>query len=130
MGFLLTIFNTMSLIPVIPFGLVYFLAVRWGKDRKQAVKLAMDVTTLFLLFSVSALFNHTFQSRFGFYLILLVLLIAVGLIGSAQTRWKGKVDARRLVRVVWRLAFVAMSFCYVVFTFFGLITYIIRVMYA
>lgn len=90
---------------------------KMGKDRKQAVKLAMDVTTLFLLFSVSALFNNTFQSRFGFYLILLVLLIAVGLIGSAQTRWKGKVDVRRLVRVVWRLAFVAMSFCYVVFTF-------------
>lgn len=130
MGFLLNIFNTMSLIPVIPFVLVYFLALRWRKDRKKAVMLAMDVTTLFLLFAVSALFNNTFQSRFGFYLILLVLLIAAGLIGSAQTRWKGRVDARRLVRVVWRLAFVSMSFCYVVFTFFGLLTYIIRVMYA
>lgn len=92
------------------------------------MELAMDVTTFFMLFSVSALFNNTFQSKFGFYLILLMLLIAAGLIGSAQNRWKGKVNGKRLLRAVWRLGFVSMSFGYIIFTFFGLLSYIIKMM--
>ena len=52
----------------------------------------MDVTTFFLIFSVSALFNLTFDSNFGFYLTLLLILIALGFIGGAQNRLKGKVD--------------------------------------
>ncbi|ANA81665.1 DUF3397 domain-containing protein [Paenibacillus glucanolyticus] len=127
MGFLQGVFNTLSLFPFIPFILVYMIVLQRNKNRKQAFGLAMDVTTFFLLFSVSALFNNTFQSKSGFYLILLMLLIATGLIGSAQNRWKGKVNGKRLARAVWRLGFVAMSFGYVVFTFFGILSYIIKV---
>ena len=36
----------------------------------------MDVTTFFMLFSVSALFNNTFQSKFGFISFSSCLLIA------------------------------------------------------
>lgn len=118
----------MSVVPVIPFILVYVTVTLRKKDRKQAMRLAMDVTTLFLLISVSALFNNFFQAKFGFYLILLLLLITAGLIGSAQNRWKGQVDGKRLVRAVWRLAFVTMSISYILFTFIGLIQYIFKVM--
>lgn len=118
----------MSVVPVIPFILVYIIISLRKKDRKLAVRLAMDVTTLFLLISVSALFNILFNTKFGFYLILLLLLITAGLIGGAQNRWKGQVDGKRLLRVVWRLTFVTMSISYIIFTFFGLIQYIFKVM--
>ncbi|GAE04234.1 DUF3397 domain-containing protein [Paenibacillus sp. JCM 10914] len=127
MGFLQDLFNFLSLVPFIPFLLVYYIVVRRNKNRKQALELAMDVTTFFLIFSVSALFNNTFQSKSGFYLILLLLLIGAGLIGSAQNRWKGRVNGKRLFRAVWRLGFISMSVGYVIFTFFGLLTYIIKV---
>ncbi|MFF3920979.1 DUF3397 domain-containing protein [Paenibacillus lactis] len=126
MGFLNNLL-WLSVIPFIPFFLVYFIVIRKGNSRKQAIELAMDVTTFFLIFSVSALFNIIFQSKFGFYLVLLLLLIAAGLIGSAQNRWKGRVNGKRLVRAVWRLGFVALSAGYLLFTFFGLLTYIIKV---
>lgn len=118
----------MSVVPVIPFILVYIIVTLRKKDRKQAIRLAMDVTTLFLLISVSALFNILFNTKFGFYLILLLLLITAGLIGGAQNRWKGQVDGKRLLRVVWRLTFVTMSISYIIFTFFGLAQYIFKVM--
>ncbi|MGM1046541.1 Protein of unknown function [Paenibacillus uliginis N3/975] len=118
----------MSVVPVIPFILVYLIVTLRKKDKRQAMKLAMDVTTVFLLISVSALFNNLFQTKFGFYLILLLLLITAGLIGGAQNRWKGRVDGKRLLRVVWRLAFVTMSISYIIFTFFGLVQYIFKVM--
>ncbi|MBQ4897507.1 DUF3397 domain-containing protein [Paenibacillus sp. Marseille-P2973] len=110
--------------PIIPFIIVYFITYYLKKDKKAAVKLAMDVTTLFLILSVSALFNIVFASKFGFYLILLVLLIAVGLIGGAQNRMKGKVDMRRLLRAVWRLTFAGTGIAYILLFLISFITYV------
>lgn len=118
----------MSVVPIIPFVLVYFIVYLRKKDKKQALRLAMDVTTLFLVISVSALFNIIFQTQFGFYLILLLLLITAGLIGSAQNRWKGQVDSKRLLRAVWRLAFVTTSISYIIFTFSLIVLNIFKVM--
>lgn len=118
----------MSVVPIIPFVMVYAISLYRTRDKKLAVRLSMDVTTLFLVISVSALFNNLFQVRFGFYLILLLLLITAGLIGGAQNRWKGRVDGKRLFRAVWRLGFLTMSASYIVFTFIGLIKYIFFVM--
>ncbi|MCL6605772.1 MAG: DUF3397 domain-containing protein [Paenibacillus sp.] len=114
----------LSIIPILPFFLIYFISIALKKEKKKSILVAMDVTTLFLLLSVSALFNNIFQSTFGFYLILLIVLIAAGLIGGAQNRLKGQVDGKRLLRAVWRLSFLFMSFGYLVFMFVGLIKYI------
>lgn len=122
------LFYVMSVAPIIPFVLIYLFVYLRKKDKKQAMRLAMDVTTLFLVFSVSALFNILFQSKFGFYLILLLLLITAGLIGGAQNRWKGQVDGKRLFRAVWRLAFVTTSISYIIFTFSLIILNIFKVM--
>lgn len=118
----------MSALPIIPFVIVYLIVKLRKKDKKEAIRLSMDVTTLFLVISVSALFNNIFKSNSGFYLIMLLLLITAGLIGGAQNRWKGQIDGKRLFRAVWRLAFVTMSISYLLFTFFGLVQYIFKVM--
>ncbi|MOA65996.1 hypothetical protein D3C78_1926020 [compost metagenome] len=65
-----------------------------------------------------------FGSGFGFYLILLILLIALGLIGGAQNRLKGKVDIKRMFRAVWRLTFAGTGIAYVVLFLISFITYI------
>ncbi|MBM6994865.1 DUF3397 domain-containing protein [Paenibacillus sp. DXFW5] len=121
---LVSSFIVLAMIPIIPFGLVYFIHFQVRRDKKAALKLAMDVTTLFLIFSVSALFNNVFHSTFGFYLILIILLVVGGLIGGAQTRLKGKVDGRKLFRVVWRLAFAGTGVAYVLLFLISFITYI------
>lgn len=128
MGFLMNSVITLSLIPIIPFLIVYFIGRRLKKDKKKTFMLAMDVTTFFLLLSVSALFNNLFNNGFGFYLILLIVLISTGLIGGAQNRLKGKVDGKRLFRAVWRLSFFFMSAGYLLFMFVGLIKYISQAM--
>ncbi|GIO30528.1 MULTISPECIES: DUF3397 domain-containing protein [Paenibacillus] len=124
MDFLKNSFVFLSLLPFFPFLLVYFIHYRWKHNRKASLKLAMDVTTLFLIISVSALFNLTFGSRFGFYLILLLLLISVGLVGSAQNRLKGRIDIQKMAKLIWRMSFVVMSFSYLLFTIFGILKYI------
>lgn len=128
MDFLKNSFFFLSMLPFFPFLLVYFGHYWWKHNKKTSLKLAMDVTTLFLIISVSALFNLTFDSRFGFYLILLLLLIAIGLIGSAQNRMKGKVDVQKMVKLIWRMSFVIMSFSYLLFAFIGIFKYIFLTM--
>ncbi|WP_336761895.1 DUF3397 domain-containing protein [Paenibacillus sp. USHLN196] len=122
------LFIVLSILPFFPFFLVYWGMYAWKKDKRTALRMAMDVTTFFLVFSVSALFNLTFESNFGFYLTLLLILLALGFIGSAQNRLKGKVDGGRMFRAVWRMAFIIMSFGYVLFTLFGLIRYFMQQM--
>ncbi|MBU5354234.1 DUF3397 domain-containing protein [Paenibacillus silvae] len=122
------IFIVLSILPFFPFLLVYWGMIVWKKDKSIALRTAMDVTTFFLIFSVSALFNLTFDSNFGFYLTLILILIALGFIGGAQNRLKGKVDGGRMFRAVWRMSFVIMSFGYILFTLFGLFRYIVNQM--
>ncbi|GGF82862.1 DUF3397 domain-containing protein [Paenibacillus aceti] len=114
-----------AILPIIPFFLVYFICIFFlKKEQRPSLLLAMDVTTFFLILSVSALFNNVFNSKFGFYLMLLILLIVVGLIGGAQTRLKGQVDVRRMLRAVWRLAFAGTGIVYIVLFLISFITYI------
>lgn len=128
MGLLRDSFITLSVIPIVPFLIIYFIGSGLKKEKRKTFLLAMDVTTIFLLLSVSAIFNIIFSSGFGFYLILLIVLISAGLIGGAQNRLKGKVDGKRLFRAVWRLTFFFMSVSYILFMFVGLIKYISQAM--
>lgn len=128
MGLLRDSFITLSVIPIVPFLIIYFIGSGLKKEKRKTFLLAMDVTTIFLLLSVSAIFNIIFNSGFGFYLILLIVLISAGLIGGAQNRLKGKVDGKRLFRAVWRLTFFFMSVSYILFMFVGLIKYISQAM--
>ncbi|WNS43813.1 DUF3397 domain-containing protein [Paenibacillus sp. MMS20-IR301] len=128
MEFLRNSFGVFSVIPIVPFLIVYFAGIGLKIEKRKIFLLAMDVTTLFLLMSVSGLFNIVFDSTFGFYLILLIVLISAGLIGGAQNRLKGKVDGKRLFRAVWRLAFFFLGVSYVLFMVIGLIQYISQAM--
>lgn len=112
---------TFSILPFFPFLIVFAICRYLLKmERKKSLLISMDITTTFLILSVAALFNVIFASRFGFYLILLLLLLALGLIGGAQNRIKGKVDGKRLCRAVWRLTFIAMTLAYILLTIVGI----------
>lgn len=103
--------------PPLPFLLVYAVVRLRTRNAKRAIRLAMDVTTAFLIGSVAVLINLLTGSRFGLYLILLVMLVGAGLLGGAQNRLRGKVDGQRLIRTVWRLSFFALSLFYIILLF-------------
>ncbi|WP_424768279.1 DUF3397 domain-containing protein [Paenibacillus sp. sgz302251] len=105
----------MALIPIIPFAIVFFVYGAIIRDRKKAFRLAMDVTTALLIGCVAALFNDIFNNQFGLYGILLFMLIGGGLLGNAQFRKRGAVDAKKIFRTVWRISFFSMSVLYILF---------------
>jgi hypothetical protein len=113
-------YAALALMPFLTFALVWGIVYFYKREKKIAMKRAMDVTTIFLIGVVSTLYNMVFQSTFGFYLLLLLFLIGFGLLGNIQQRTKGKVDLKRITRAIWRLGFIGLSAAYLLLTTIGL----------
>lgn len=107
------IYMVLAGLPFIPFIAVYLMGTIRGMEKRKAVQLAMDITNVFLIGIVAALISTRSGSSFGFYLILLVMLIGAGLIGGAQNRKRGKIDPVKIFRAVWRLSFFALAVLYI-----------------
>lgn len=110
----------LALIPIIPFVVILFGYGSFINDRKKAFRLAMDVTTIFLVGIVAVLFDRIFGSQFGIYGIMLFMLLGGGLLGNAQFRKRGNVDVKRIFRTIWRLSFFVMSLLYILFMIISL----------
>lgn len=112
------------LVSVLPFAV--FIAVWFGtylfmKDKKRSTHISMDVTALFLVGSVSLLVEEVFDSNFGFWFILLFILITAGLLGGYQNRIRGKVQIGKIVRAELRLGFMLLSTAYVFLAAIGIV---------
>lgn len=124
MVWLKSIYAYLALLPFLTFFIFYFIHKLVKQEQKKAVSFAMDVTTFFLIGSVSVMYDRVVSSTVnGFAWILLVLVLAAAFIGNAQNRLKGKVDGKRLIRVVWRMSFVLLSCSYVLLFIAGLVKY-------
>ncbi|MCD1261520.1 DUF3397 family protein [Paenibacillus athensensis] len=120
MNVLSTMYAVLAIFPLLTFVAVWLVAYVFVKDKKMTTRLSMDITMLFLIGSVSIMWNKLFQSTFGFWLIALLLLIAFGLIGGLQTHEKGRTDLLKVTRIVWRLGFMALTCCYVILFFLNI----------
>jgi len=114
------VYALLAVLPIIPFLLVYFGYGAYTGDRKKAFRTAMDITTALLIGCVAVLFNWIFNSTFGLYGILLIMLIGGGLLGNVQYRTKGIIDMKRIFRAVWRLGFFLMGIFYVLLMCIGI----------
>lgn len=119
-----TSFGILAVLPFIPFVVIWLSASYLMHDRKKSIKLAMDVTTLFLIAVVAGLYNVIFHSSFGAYGIILFILLAIGLIGSAMHRKRGAIKWARVFRAVWRISFFILSMLYVFLLIIGIIIYV------
>lgn len=126
-GVLMKFYASLAVVPFIPFILVWSIVYFLKKEKKKATHWAMDVTTVFLFGVVAVLYDVIFESSFGFYLLLLLFLLAFGLHGNAQMRKFGKVNLRRAGKVVWRLGFFGLSAAYVLFMAIGLLMSVLTV---
>ncbi|MCR8655990.1 DUF3397 domain-containing protein [Paenibacillus endoradicis] len=113
--FIRNIFSGIAIIPIFPFIIVFLGYGAFVKDRKKAIRVAMDVSTIFFIPCVAALFNELFNSEFGIYGILLVMIIGGGLLGNMHYRKDGIIPWKKILRVVWRITFFATAFLYIIF---------------
>lgn len=118
---LVNIFTFLAIAPFVSFILVWIIFYFIYQEKKKATQIAMDVTVVFLIIVVSAMYNDIFNSRIGFWLIVLCFLLATGFIGNAQNRLKGRLDFPKIYKIVWRVGFIVLACLYVLFMIIGII---------
>ncbi|RXT14993.1 DUF3397 family protein [Ammoniphilus sp. CFH 90114] len=115
-------------IPFAAFIAVYFLFLLWKKSsKKESLNWAANVTTFFLI--VAVLLMHGLikseEAISAMWWIIAFFLCTGGLIGWLQYKVKGKFDPPKMLRAVWRLAFVIFSVAYFIL-FFSSINYFLN----
>ncbi len=123
-NYLNTVYAVIAIIPVIPFFTVLICYSLFTGDRKKAMRVAMDITVFFLIGVVAALFNMIFGGKFGFFGILLLMVLAGGFFGNLQYRKRGKADPVKIIKMVWRISFFVLGSLYLLLAPIMLIKYI------
>lgn len=123
-----TIYAVFSILPFIFFGLLWVVLLSKYENKKKATNLAMDFTTPLLIVPVAVMYDLIFQSSSfgGIWIIILIFLIFGGLVGNLQNRLKGKVQIKKLFRVIWRLGFLVLSTSYILLLFIGVGIYFVN----
>ncbi|MFD2672334.1 DUF3397 family protein [Marinicrinis sediminis] len=126
MGVFFNLIGLLTIFPFIPFILAYYWNYRVTRNKKTAIKMGMDVTTFFLYIIVAVLIDLVLkpQAIGGIYLLLFMLIVAIGLLGGAQARLKGQVNMARVMRAVWRLSFVMLTVLYLIFVPIGFVMHL------
>ncbi|NHN30897.1 DUF3397 domain-containing protein [Paenibacillus agricola] len=119
------VYSLMAVLPFIPFLLVWGIVYGFTRDKRIATHRSIDVTALFLIGSVSLVSKRIFQTDFGFWAVVLVLLIVCGLVGSLQNRTKGKVNPWKLAKTLLRFSFIFLSASYILLLCIAIVTYMI-----
>ncbi|MCQ4086119.1 DUF3397 domain-containing protein [Saccharibacillus sp. JS10] len=117
---------TLCILPFVPFILTYIFEKILKKTSQQSFYQAINVTMPFLFVAVAALYNTVFNSTIGFYVWLLILLLLLGILGALQNRKRGQVQLSRLLKGFWRISFLLLVPCYVLFGIIGFISYLIN----
>lgn len=108
-------FTSLATFPIIPFLITFFAYGIFQPNKKIVIRLAMDITTIFLIFNIGALFNDIFKSELGLYLLLIIMFIAAGLLGNALYRKHGQLLWKRVLRIIWRLTFFLTALLHIIF---------------
>lgn len=119
-GTISNFFAILVTLPFIAFILLYLGFILYFQERKKAMRWSMDITTAFLILSVSVMINSQFSTHAGIWTIMLTLLILGGLIGGLQNQLRGSIDIPKIFRAIWRLAFLLLSFSYILLFFLGI----------
>lgn len=111
-------FSAIATMPILVFIVVFLGYSAFVHNRKKAIIMAMDISTLFFIVCDAALFNKLFNSTFGIFGILLVMIIGGGLLGNVHYRKDGTIPWKRILRVVWRVTFFATAFLNIILYIF------------
>jgi hypothetical protein len=120
---LANLYALMAVVPFVSFILLWFLFYWILNNKKEASRRTMDITAVLLIGSVSSMYYRLFESSFGFFLILFVMLVSYGLIGNMQYRSKGTIAHRRLIQITLRLGFFGLSAAYIILLLVGMVQY-------
>lgn len=113
--------------PLFVYVLVFSIYKKGSKNHRQAIKVAMDSTTFFIILSVHFLII-TIVGRSYFWVILLVLIGIAALVVLVHYKWKGEIDFSLILKGFWRVTFLLFSMTTLVLWIVGIVRRLVTVL--
>ena len=115
MDFLINTYALLATIPFISFFFIYYLLIFSKQEKKKALNLTINITSILFISAVSGQIDYIFNIKHGIWYSLLGILLITAIIGLLQWKIKGKFDYLRLAKAITRLSFVSFGFLYFIF---------------
>ncbi|WP_438446290.1 DUF3397 family protein [Gorillibacterium sp. sgz5001074] len=110
---LMTWYEGLAAYPFVTFGGIWIAAYLIRRNKRTATRSAMDLSFFIMIGSVSGLLNVLTGGKWGFWLLLFVILTAAGLKGRELENRSGRLDPAALFRWISRPGFLVLSVLYV-----------------
>jgi hypothetical protein len=107
-------------IPLLGFVLVFFIVKKITKNKKRAMHLAIDWSTLLLIFSVHHSIFVIWQKSFLWLLFLLMVIVAI-IFALIHYKTKSEMEYKAIFKGFWRMNFLLFFSAHIFFVMFGMI---------
>jgi hypothetical protein len=113
------IIATMVTLPILTYLIIFLIAKKVTGNKKSALKIAADGSTLFFIFSVHYIVYEIWQQSYLWVIIIIMLVIAILLTFIYRTVYED-IDLMKLLKGIWRMNFVLFVLVYTVLFTYGL----------
>lgn len=111
--------------PILLLFLVYFICRKMKISQAKSFGFAADTVTMILFFSVPIAIQSIWEISIGVFIIMFVLLIAIGYT-YIDWRTTKEIIVSTLLRKIWRVYFILLSIMYFVVCIIGIILTIVE----
>lgn len=123
---LANLFAAVVTVPVLGWIVVYWITLSWTGYKKRAFRLAADVTTILLMFSVYYIAREIWHVSF-LWLILIVIFGSAILFSVLQWKTSEDLYLKKIIKGTWRFNFLLFAMAYIVLSFYGIVNTLVTV---
>jgi hypothetical protein len=118
---------TLVTLPILSYIVFFIVAKKWTKNHRRSVQIAMDLSTVFFIFSVHYLIIAIWDIHL-FWMIMLIVLAIACIVVLVHYKIKQEIVFEKVLKGFWRLNF-AFFFCmYFLLLFYGVIIRILNML--
>lgn len=121
--FIADLFAVFATLPFLSFFIIYIIAYVRTKSKKESIRWAINITTLFLLFTVSGMMESITGSTAGFWWMIVILILCAGGLLLLQWKIRQQIYLVKVLRSLWYVSFLLFSITYLILIPIGIFTY-------
>lgn len=118
------LFGTLIMVPILIHVIGYLIFRKITKNNSKSFGYAADITTFFLIFSVYLSVSTLWSELVGIMIFAFAIIVGI-ILTIFEWKTKREMEVIPLMRKIWRILFVYLSFIYIVVWIIGIIQSII-----
>ena len=113
------VWGTLVAFPIVAFLIIVFLVYFWKKDKKVAFNWSVNITNIFLIFSVVNIYKQIWPQAWSAWIwVISSFLFLFGILLFIQRKMRGKISLKKIGFSTWRISFIILTvtYCFLITT--------------